>query len=207
MRRSPFRKPIGSVVELPTQVPAKPMAPVTARAGPTALPAPPPEKPHLEDEHEAKARKAAPLPGIVPLASKQANEARFDPKGRKIPRSDRWDDNHFEWELPTLPTSDLPPPLKAAVAQGPFAQRLQSLFDNRPEAVDRLAAAAEARAAVVGEAALLAELSSELGRKRWQKARVPREHLDRLRGIEMDHKQPAPWRAMARLLLDRLVPV
>jgi hypothetical protein len=204
IRRSPFRKPIGSVVELPTQLPAKPMAPVTARAGPTALPRPPQEKPHLEDEDEAKARKMAPLPGIVPLASKEANEIRFDPKGRKIARSDRWDDNHFEWELPTLPTSDLPPPLKAAVAQGPFAQRLQSLCDNRPEAVDRLVAAAEARAAVVGEEKLLAELSSELGRKRWQNARVPGEQLDRLRGIEKDHKHPAPWRAVARLLLDRL---
>jgi len=174
IRRSPFRKSIGSVVELPTQVPAKPMAPVTARAGPASPPAPPPESP-LKDE-------------------------------RKIPRSDRWDDDHFEWKLPTLPPSELPPPLKAAVAQGPFAQRLQSLFDNRPEAVDRLVAAAEARAAVAGEEKLLAELTRELELKRWQKASAPREQLDRLRGIEKDAKQPGSWRAVARLLLDRLAP-
>jgi hypothetical protein len=37
---------------------------------------------------------------------------------------------------------------RAAVAAGPFAQRLQSLFDDRPEAVERFCAALEARAGV-----------------------------------------------------------
>ncbi|TMA29246.1 MAG: hypothetical protein E6J78_02495 [Deltaproteobacteria bacterium] len=103
-----------------------------------------------------------------------------------------------------LPSSELPPPMKAAVAPGPFAQRLRSLFDNRPEAIDRLCAAADARAAVAGENQLLAEVSRELSHKRWHEARAPREQLERLRAIAQDEKQPAQWRGVARLLLDRL---
>ena len=94
--------------------------------------------------------------------------------------------------------------MKAAVAPGPFAQRLRSLFDNRPEAIDRLCAAADARAAVAGENQLLAEVSRELSHKRWHEARAPREQLERLRAIAQDEKQPAQWRGVARLLLDRL---
>jgi hypothetical protein len=81
---------------------------------------------------------------------------------------------------------------------------VQSIFEDRPEAVDRLCAAAEARAAVWGEERLLQALSQELSRKRWKDARVPRQQLARLRAIQADAKQPAPWRAVARILLDRL---
>src|SRR5207302_11169749 len=38
--------------------------------------------------------------------------------------------------LPAIP--DAPPVRRAAVAPGPFAQRMRSLFDDRPEAVERL---------------------------------------------------------------------
>jgi hypothetical protein len=103
-----------------------------------------------------------------------------------------------------LPSSELPPPMKVAVAPGPFAQRLRSLFDNRPEAIDRLCAAADARAAVAGEQQLFAELSREISEKRWLEARAPREQLERLRAIAEEDRQPARWRGVARLLLDRL---
>ena len=72
--------------------------------------------------------------------------------------------------------------------------------------MDRLCAAAEARAAVASEEKLLGELSAELSRKKWQDARAPREQLARLRAIESDEKQPGPWRLVARFLLERLAP-
>ena len=118
-----------------------------------------------------------------------------------MPRADRWQDDDFEWELPTLPPSELPPPMRAAVAPGPFTQRLQSLFDDRPEAVDRLCAAAEAGWAVKGEEVVLKELSGELSRPRWKDFRVSAEQLARLAAIEGDEAQPKPWRTVARFLL------
>jgi hypothetical protein len=202
IKRSPFRRPIGTVVEVPSRLPAKAMEPLVGRPAPgTSAPAPQP--PHVA---ERELRRPGPLPGLAAVPSQAEAEIRYDQRGRKIPRKDRWRDDEFDWEVPDLPSSEMPPPMKAAVAPGPFAQRLQSLFDNRPEAVDRFCAAAEARAAVAGEEQILQELSRELSRKRWQDARAPREQLERLRGIEQDGKQPGTWRTAARFLLDRLTP-
>jgi hypothetical protein len=207
IRRSPFRKAIGTVVEVgprQTTAPPKPMLPLVGRVM-AGTPVPEPQRPHVEEREERPPQqRPAPMAGIGPARPKEIEENQYDPRGNKIPRSDRWRDDAFQWEVPTLPSSELPEPMKAAVAPGPFAQRLQSLFDNRPEAVDRLCAAAEARVAVAGEAAMLKDLSRELGRKRWENARAPREQLERLRNIDQDEKQPGPWRAAARFLLDRL---
>jgi hypothetical protein len=201
IKRSPFRRAIGTVVEVPTMVPPKAMEEVKGRA---LGPVPAPQRAHLEAKEDAPLlTKPSPLP-IAALPSRAVEQIRLDPKGRKIPRADRWQDEHFEWEAPVLPPSQLPPPMRVAVAKGPFTQRVQSIFEDRPEAVDRLCAAAEARAAVWGEERLLHALSQELSRKRWQDARAPKEQLARLRAIEADAKQPAPWRAVARFLLDRL---
>jgi hypothetical protein len=200
IKRSPFRKAIGTVMELgPTAPPPKPMEPLIGRAMP-GTPVPEAQRPHVEEREEP--RKASPMAGLSPLRPQEP--VRYDPHGHKIPRADRWRDDAFEWEIPTLPSSDLPQPMKAAVAPGPFAQRLQSLFDDRPEAVDRLCAAAEARVAVAGEEEMLKDLARELGRKRWENARAPREQLERLRAIEQEEKQPGPWRAAARCLLGKL---
>jgi hypothetical protein len=201
IRRSPFRRPTGTVMEMPTRVPSKPMEALQGRAGPGAPPPPEPPKPHVVAREEHAAR---PMPGMTPPAPK--DEVRFDKQGRRLPREDRWQAEDYQWEEPDLPSSEMPPPMKAAVAPGPFTQRLQSLFDNRPEAVDRLCAAADARAAVAGEERLMQELSRELSRKKWQDARAPSEQLERLRGIEQDEKQPGSWRAAARFLIDRLTP-
>ena len=201
IKRSPFRKPIGAVIEVPTTVPPKPMEEVKGRA---MGPAPGPQRPHLEPREDAPLlMKSSPLP-IAALPSRQKEQIRHDPKGRKVPRSDRWDDDKFEWDAPVLPSSELPPPMRAAVAPGRFTQRVQSIFEDRPEAVDRLCAAAEARAALAGEDDLLRELSEELAAKRWQEKRAPREQLARLRAIEAEPAHPAPWRSVARFLLDRL---
>jgi len=198
IKRSPFRRPIGSVVEVPTTVPAKPMSEVKGRA---MGPAPTPGRPHIEAKEDAPLlSKSAPLP-IAALPSKAVEQIKLDPRGRKVPRGDRWQDDDFEWELPTLPPSQLPPPMRAAVAPGPFTQRLQSLFDDRPEAVDRLCAAADARWAIKGEEAVLVELSNELSSKKWKNSKVPGEQLKRLRAIESDQRQPKPWRTVARFLL------
>jgi hypothetical protein len=130
---------------------------------------------------------------------------RFDARGQRIPRADRWSDDHFEWETPVLPSSDLPPPARARVAPGPFAARLRSIFEDRPEAVDRLCAAAEARAAVRGEPELLRELAAELSRGEWRDRVFPRGQLQRLRSILRDHAHPPAWGAAAGLLLDFFV--
>ena len=203
IKRSPFRKPIGAVIEVPTALPPKPMMEVKGRAmGAT----PAPQRPHLEPKEETPLlMKPSPLP-IAALPSRQKEQAKLDPQGRKIPRPDRWEDNNFEWDAPALPSSDLPRPMRAAVAAGRLTQRVQSIFEDRPEAVDRLCAAAEARAALAGEAELLRELAEELSRKRWAGKRAPREQLARLRGIESDAALPGPWRSVARFLIDRLSP-
>jgi hypothetical protein len=126
---------------------------------------------------------------------------RFDSRGRRIPRADRWADKQFQWETPVLPSPALPPPARALPAPGPFAARLRSLFEDRPEAVDRLCAAAEALAAVRGEAALVREIEAELARNTWRHKIPPPEQLNRLRGIEEGGAHPASWRAAAGLLL------
>jgi hypothetical protein len=189
-------------MEVPTRVPAKAMEEVKGRA---MGPAPAPSRPHIEPKEEAPLlMKPSPLP-IAALPSKETERIKLDPRGRQIPRADRWSDDNFEWSPPVLPSSELPPPMRAAVAPGPLTQRVQSIFEDRPEAVDRLCAAAEARTAVAGEEKLLRELSAELSRKKWAEARAPKEQLARLRAIEGDDQQPRPWRAVARFLLERLV--
>ena len=203
IRRSPFRKPIGAVMEVPTTMPPKAMAEVKARS---MGPAPAAQRPHVELKEDAPLlMKPSPLP-LSALPSREVEQTKFDPLGRKVPRADRWNDDAFEWDLPVLPSSEMPAPMRVAVAKGPFTQRVQSIFEDRPEAVDRLCAAAEARFAVSGEEKLLAELSAELSRKKWQQSRAPREQLGRLRAIEADQKQPGPWRLVARYILSRMSP-
>lgn len=209
IKRSPFRKPIGTVVEGKTVMPPKPMAEVLPQHG-RGQPDPataPPERPRVQTEEEREAPKAAPLPGLSALPTQRpGDEVRFDPAGRRIPRADRWSDERFQWQEPVLPSSDLPRPVRGVPTQGPFALRLQSLLEDRPEAVERLCAAAEARVAVAGEDQLLRELSSELGRKRWEKAHAPSGQLRRLESIRADGTQPDPWRKVAQLLIERLSP-
>jgi hypothetical protein len=79
---------------------------------------------------------------------------------------------------------------------------MRSLFDDRPEAVERLCAAIEARAAVHGLPAALEELGRELSQPRWKGMRAPPGQLERLATAR--RAQPEPWRAAAGLLLDRL---
>ena len=201
IKPSPFRKPIGTVIEVPTTVPPKPMQEVKGRA---MGPSPTPQRPHLEPKEDAPLLTKPSLLPIAALPSRQKEQIRLDPKGRRVPRPDRWEDNNFQWDAPSLPSSDLPRPMRAAVAPGRFTQRVQSIFEDRPEAVDRLCAAAEARAALAGEDELLRELSEELARKRWQERRAPKEQLARLRLVESDAAHPGPWRAVARFLLERL---
>lgn len=103
---------------------------------------------------------------------------------------------------PLLPTVPAPRIRRAAVAPGPFAHRMRSLFDDRPEAVERLCAAIEARAAVHGLPAALDELGRELSHPRWKGLQAPAGQLERLAAAA--RAQPGPWRAAAGLLLDRL---
>jgi len=175
IRKSAVRKSMGTVVEVPTVLPPKPMEAMAGRGGIR-----PAERARMERKEEA---------------------LRFDSRGRRIPRADRWADKQFQWETPVLPSTALPPPARALPAPGPFASRVRSLFEDRPEAVDRLCAAAEALAAVRGEAALVREIQAELGRSMWRHKIPPREQLNRLRGIVEDGTHPAPWRAAAGLLL------
>ena len=208
IKRSPFRKPIGTVVEGKTTVPPKPMAPVSPQHSPGS-PEPftkAPERPRVQTEEERETTKAAPLPGLSALPSRKPDEVKFDPLGRRVPRADRWNDDAFQWQEPVLPSSEMPLPLRAALTQGPFAQRLQSLLDDRPEAVDRLCGAAEARAAVAGAERLLLEVATELGRKKWETATASPAQLKRLESICADGTQPDPWRKVAQLLIDRLTP-
>lgn len=201
IKRSPFRKPIGTVIEVPTAALPKPMQEVKGRA---MGPSPAPQRPRIEPKEDAPLlQRSSPLP-LAALPSRQKEQIRFDPKGHKVPRPDRWEDDNFQWDAPSLPSSNLPPPMRAAVAPGRFTQRVQSIFEDRPEAVDRLCAAAEARAALSGEDQLLRDLAEELARKRWQEKRPPPAQLARLRLIESDAALPGPWRSAARFLLHRL---
>jgi hypothetical protein len=172
IRKSSYRRPTGTVMEVPPAAPAKPM--------------------------EALGR----APGDAP---RKDSDLRFDPLGNRISRADRWSDDQFQWEAPVLPSSDLPPPPRAQVAPGPFASRLLAVFEDRPEAVDRLCAAAEARASVRGEEGLLQELRAEVSRTAWKSRTLPEAQRERLRMITQDSLQPVPWRAAAGLLLDFFV--
>ncbi len=200
IKRSPFRRPIGSVVEVPkTQLPPKPMQEVKGRPTSSTI-VPEPQRPHIEPKEEGVTPKT--IPGLARLPARDLPDVRFDPKGNRIPRADRWEDDKFQWQEPLLPSSEMPVPKKVAAAAGPFTQRVQSLFEDRPEAVDRLCAAAEARAAVGGEEKMLQDLGAELSRKRWNGKRAPREQLVRLRAVASDERQPAPWRSVAKYLLE-----
>ena len=131
----------------------------------------------------------------------------FDARGRRLPRSDRWRDDAFEWQEPILPKSAMKPSSQSRVVQGPFAQRLQSLFENRPEAVDRLCAAAEAQvllAGAGGEGDVLVELARECSLSRWRKRATPPEQLDRLRKLAASEERPPASRAVARALAQQL---
>jgi hypothetical protein len=128
----------------------------------------------------------------------------FDARGRRLPRSDRWRDDAFDWQEPILPKSAMKPPATSRVVQGPFALRLQSLFENRPEAVDRLCAAAEAQALLTGEGEVLVELARECSLSRWRKRATPPEQLERLRKLAASEERPAASRAVARALAHQL---
>jgi hypothetical protein len=204
IKRSPFRKAIGAVMEMPSKVtlPPKQMEEVKARVTPAVEP-PEPGRPKIEAKEEGVIHKPSPIPGILPLPSKALEALKFDPRGKRVPRGDRWDDMRFEWPDPVLPSSDLPPSRKRNAAPGPFSHRVKSLFDDRPEAVDRLCAAAEARAALAGNDKMLRELGDELGRKGWQGRKAPPEQKARLQAVAADERQPEPWRAVARFLLEK----
>jgi hypothetical protein len=180
IRKSGVRKPMGTVVEVPAVLPRKPMEVVAGRGGPAS----PVERARLESKEDAP---------------------RFDSRGRRIPRADRWTDKQFQWETPVLPSAALPPPARVVPAPGPFEARLRSVLEDRPEAVERLCAAAEARAAVRGETELVRELRAELARSTWRDKTPPEAQLRRLRSILQDGAHPAPWRAAAGLLLDFFV--
>ncbi|MBS2023618.1 MAG: hypothetical protein JST92_14540 [Deltaproteobacteria bacterium] len=128
---------------------------------------------------------------------------RFDPKGKRIPHPHRWADTsrELEWQEPVLPPPVLRDPGRAAVVPGPFALRMKSLFDNRPEGVDRLSAAAEARAAMVGNEQLIAELTRELSHARWKGKRLSEEQRAKLRTLSMDESASAAARSAAQAVL------
>ena len=126
----------------------------------------------------------------------------FDARGKRIPRSDRWRDTAFGWQEPLLPASAMRKPANARPVDGPFAARLKSLFDDRPEAVDRLCAAAEARAALAGDEGLQVELARELALPRWRKKRAAPAQLERLRALAQAEGRPAASRAAAGAVLS-----
>jgi hypothetical protein len=131
-----------------------------------------------------------PMPPVAPQSSSAAARAVESATDRNVP-------------VPAPQEPMEPPPLrKARAADGPFAARLASLFADRPEAVERLCAAAEARSALVGQAAALEELERELSRDCWKERRPTREQLDRLAAVARG--EHAPWSAAARLLLAHL---
>jgi hypothetical protein len=204
IRRSPFRQPPSAKAEAPVNVPPKPMEEIKGRVTPST-PLPDGPKPQLEPKEDGTPRtpRAAPL---APPPKNRQDDFRFDPRGNRIPRADRWNHDDWEWQEPILPPSAMPPPMKAAVAQGPLAQRIASIFEDRPEAVERLCAAAEVQVALRGVEVLRQELLRELSSKKYVDKRPSAEQLARLRAVASSEAQPAPWRFAANLLLERLAP-
>ncbi len=191
IKRSQFRRSIGTVVEGPVALPPKPMPTVAGRAPPAAVPA---------LDHPSR---GAPLSGMTPLL-KREEPIRFDARGKRVPRADRWKETDFSWEAPILPPVPEAAPLRrTSAAAGPFAQRLQALFEDRPEAVERLCAAVEARAALHGLAAAVEELSHELSHPRWKDRRAPPGQLGRLAAAGAE-AHPESWKAAAMLLVGKL---
>ena len=209
LRSSGFRKPIGTVMEGPFVAPARQMpavghqtSPGTPRDKPTEQQASVP----LPTGPTAPRAKGAPLPGLAPLPSLAGDTGpEFDQRGHRVPSNDRWRHDDWSWPAPILPSSELRPPQRALQALGPFALRLKSLFDGRPEAVERICAAAEARSLLVGEELQQRELADELALPRWNRV-ASADQLARLRRVESDADRPSPWRTAAKLLLERLTP-
>jgi hypothetical protein len=197
IRRSPFRQPPAPPAPKTEALP-KPMEEVKARQRQQDAPPAEPSTPRIASPDEVAARPRVPVP------PREAADLRFDPAGKRIPRADRWDDDAFQWQEPILPAPVLPAPMKAAVAPGPFTQRVASIFEDRPEAVERLCAAAEVQTALKGPEALERELLHELLRKKWVGQKAPAAQVARLRAVLQDKGQPDPWRSAAQLLLDRL---
>jgi hypothetical protein len=181
------------------------MEEVKARAAPAAS-ASAAGRPHVEMTPEPAPVRPSPALAAQ-LVPRGAAEIRFDARGNRIPRPDRWNDDDFRWPEPVLPSPELPRALRAQLAAGPFFPRLRSLFEDRPEAVERLCAVAEARAALRGGDGFLDELRAELAAQRWQGRRASASQIARLRAVAEAGAHPAPWRAVAQLLLQKfLVP-
>src|SRR5207245_7229674 len=139
IRRSPFRKSIGAVVEVPAAAAPKPMEPVPARS--LAAAAAEPRRPKIQTKDDAPPRRTLPIPG---LPGRKPDDLRFDARGKRIPRNDRWNDDDFEWQGPVLPSSEMRPPPPARPASPAFASTLRYIFATSREAVDMSCAAAPA---------------------------------------------------------------
>ena len=223
IKRSPFRRPTGTVMEGPFVTATRRMPEVAGQVSPgtpsegTAA-APPGKEPPAKTARAAPANvpggaartaatTSAILPGLAPLLSSAAPEQTgFDARGKRLPQDDRFHAGQDDWQWvdPILPPSELKPIQRRPPAPGPFAARLKSLFDDKPEAVDRLCAAADARAAIAGEVRLESELQAELALPAWNGKRASRSQLARLRAIEAAADQPPSWRRAAAALLKWL---
>jgi hypothetical protein len=192
-------------------LPGRPAAASSAHAAgpkaavPASLPTSPPQGPPRTGPVELGKKIVAPIkPSLFrrPLGTVVEGPVKLPPKpmppvaGRPPPAAEP------QPAGPLLPAVPEPAIRRAAVAPGPFAQRIRSLFDDRPEAVERLCAAIEARAAVHGLPAALDELGRELSEPRWKGLRAPPGQLVRLDAAA--RAQPEPWRAAAGLLIERL---
>ncbi|HZX94335.1 MAG TPA: hypothetical protein VFE90_07445 [Myxococcales bacterium] len=192
IRRSPFRQ--AAAPPPPTVLPPKAMEPLAAQGPHAARPAP---RPKVEQTTNLDPTRK------TPLVAPPRKDLAFDARGARVPREDRWRDDAFEWAAPALPSSDLPPPPQAQVAAGPLASRIQSLFEDRPEAVDRLLGAAEALAGVRGEESFLRLLAEEAASKVWEGRTLPADQARRLQESARDAALPAPGRRAAELVLAK----
>ena len=204
------RRPLNATVSYgPVQRPQREMPAVTAR--PTATPA-------AGEKKDAPKQLTVAAAGALAGASRKSSDAakapapkagdeplRFDPNGRRLSRVDRFNGDEFQWQDPILPSPALRVVARATIVDGPFAQRVLSIFDDRPEAVDRLCAAAEARVQVHGAARAEDELARELKLARWTRKPTPPGQLLRLSAIAANALVPAPWREAAQAILARPV--